>query len=1392
MSQKIRYIGSPDSNKNNSVLNPLLSENNFAGNSELFSISSFSILSNVNQRKIVDFSNDLSLFSAPVTLNILGVNNIDQNIAISTNIDILTLNFDKSNLNSYTHFGSLADRLRVAVEGIINKWVGSIYIVNQDSSGNYYNNITNYSYDSLKNEATFNIPSFLVINNFNLSINNNSTHITSDISIKNLNYSYNKYELLDLVTQNTFKINNFIGGYNNTSYLTVSVIGNPYPSILTGTTSDYSTLFHIKPNSENYKLFYNSLDSLQKYLLNTDSTPKYTIEVSVPTISSDDLSYNIIKKYSWSFSDGYNIDINNSLFSSYLNDLLNLGEAYDNFKSDIIYRMFMPPNIVSTDLTSIQKSKQFSRIFGRDMDEVRAFINGLTYINNTSYDKVNNIPDKLIKNLAQTLGWSTFNILETEDLFASIFNPATSSESPTQSTVADLDIELWRRIILNTSYLFKSKGTRKGIEAIFSFIGVPDCILSLDEYVYTVSGKIDPNTVILDNIFPLNLDLAVLPYNKQGYPVAPNEISNFYFQKAGDKDSGQEYIDVYRKLGFNVTKTVDNKKSWVYSESATTRFDNFTTNNTDYTSNSSKLIINTKEIGINLDPIQAIECDIYSFNYANNYPVSNIGGISFCSYYGSKTLSQLTNLQIQDLSNCTFLDLINSTSLIGGRPYPYPNNSSAIFSASALTFSQYITKVYSGFVNVQNRKTVDDGKGGGYPSLTKLYYDYLKNSYGDTGVQSNEYSLRKVFNYINKFQNYYTKFFDQLIPATTIMEGEGIKIRNTIFTPQKFVYKHGIDYSSQFKTNQTEIISDTISFSPFNTNDENNNNSTNVNLANKITIRNWETNGKYIYSVNGNIGNPTDNLIALTTTINPKDNWESELFVFDIPEYTMYDSADKIYSGVTGNTLYYYDNDITNSGKTINFIFTGNTNSLSGNNTNFNYNVYKYNTNLTGFSSTNIFNNSINQDYFITGNTTFTNIIPKVNINGDSEYLIKGYFNKFINTPTANTLSFNSLLDNYGIFDKYIYPVSKNYYERYFDYTLYSGYTGTTFSTSNNILSNNDTVINYDQLYDWYFISLSNSLKPTLLNLDSISNNGTVFTPFYTYESLFPNVNNEIILSYFPIGDIQLTVNGSSLLKNVEYIVKTGLPSSLQNRVYTILVDFSGSTDTVTVGYLADANNVAYSMANDSTMINYVIPSGTTQVLPYKTLFNTTNNKYELYLDQEVSGDTNSVQIIWNGASLLPNNDYNLSIINKKRVVFNNLILSTNDVLLAIYITGNTSNTNFVNVINNNPYTFQWQINTGNIVDNKVNGYYQLEFSQKNDINFTGTTIVSPINVNNYINTVSSYSNIVDFTISPYNSLISGNIYNVRVKNSKLFTSISNQVYTTINYSDKKFIKIPY
>jgi len=128
-----------------------------------------------------------------------------------------------------------------------------------------------------------------------------------------------------------------------------------------------------------------------------------------------------------------------------------------------------------------------------------------------------------------------------------------------------------------------------------------------------------------------------------------------------------------------------------------------------------------------------------------------------------------------------------------------------------MTFLQYLELINRRLINVENRKTVSDYKGGYYPTVLKIYEEYLKRStWTDSNpLKSNGYTFTNVYPFIERYNAFFNKFMTQLLPATIILNKAGILIRNTVFTQQKFMYRRGVNFDTElqyFGDNGAEYI----------------------------------------------------------------------------------------------------------------------------------------------------------------------------------------------------------------------------------------------------------------------------------------------------------------------------------------------------------------------------------------------------------------------------------------------------------------------------------------------------------------------------------------------------------------------------------------------------------
>lgn len=106
------------------VINTNLNQNlngdyfNDTPSNTIFSFGSFYVTSNFSNQVVIDYTNTLSSFAIPVTLDTINVTNTQSQILYNNNNNAV-LNLDKSDLNTFVRFGSAYELLRVSIQNII-------------------------------------------------------------------------------------------------------------------------------------------------------------------------------------------------------------------------------------------------------------------------------------------------------------------------------------------------------------------------------------------------------------------------------------------------------------------------------------------------------------------------------------------------------------------------------------------------------------------------------------------------------------------------------------------------------------------------------------------------------------------------------------------------------------------------------------------------------------------------------------------------------------------------------------------------------------------------------------------------------------------------------------------------------------------------------------------------------------------------------------------------------------------------------------------------------------------------------------------------------------------------------------------------------------------------
>lgn len=519
---------------------PSLVGNQFTDPNAFFTLGNFDITSNFEGRVAKDFT--LGEWSEYYNLKNLNITEDELDETISNNL-FITLNFNKEIVERYAYFGSFSKALESEIQDIIVKWPASIFISSnpiQPTRGrpSNLNTILDFDYNVSLNTTFFKTPIDGITNTFNLKIANN---ILGVVTLAN---DFPSYELFN-EKKESYNIEGITGQTNKSNYIYFKISGNPFKS-LTGTTFGKES-FHIRPKKLIRDKFFNNLSDLQNLLLNKLTVPIYTFNVEVPIKYEDgDIGFSK-KRFTWPISDGYNIDINTIAYSNYIENVFRVSELYDENITDLAQRRLVSDSIIEYDTDGDgtnqtgRKVSKLIRIYGAEFDVVKKYINGISFANVITYNKKDNTSDDLIKIMAKNLGFDVlfstsdgFNLLENNDPSD---DPVFSGYSRSLSA-KEIDIELWRRLVINAWWLFRSKGTRKVLEFFMKLFGINNCLVTMDEIVYLAKDRLNLldlrqnfNRLFGPDYFDLNFN--TLPVDNFGFPKVPRDTEDFWFQNDG-------------------------------------------------------------------------------------------------------------------------------------------------------------------------------------------------------------------------------------------------------------------------------------------------------------------------------------------------------------------------------------------------------------------------------------------------------------------------------------------------------------------------------------------------------------------------------------------------------------------------------------------------------------------------------------------------------------------------------------------------------------------------------------------------------------------------------------------------------------------------------------------
>ena len=215
-------------------------------------------------------------------------------------------------------------------------------------------------------------------------------------------------------------------------------------------------------------------------------------------------------------------------------------------------------------------------------------------------------------------------------------------------------------------------------------------------------------------------------------------------------------------LGFRLRRVIDNKKSWYDNESDLRKSSdgNF---NAYYYASDDCLVLNVKNVDVMLNPSFGLVYDVWNMSRQYNFPIPNEG----LNYVQPTYCNPNPNTPYPKRGGIDWTEIV-----------PKPKEK---------TFFEFAQTFWRNMINVRNRQFITDGKTGGYPTLSSIYWKYLE-SQQLAGIKNDNFNYQTMLDYINGIGDYWIRLVEQMVPATTIWN-TGVRLENSIFHRQKFVWR---------------------------------------------------------------------------------------------------------------------------------------------------------------------------------------------------------------------------------------------------------------------------------------------------------------------------------------------------------------------------------------------------------------------------------------------------------------------------------------------------------------------------------------------------------------------------------------------------------------------------
>ena len=209
-----------------------------------------------------------------------------------------------------------------------------------------------------------------------------------------------------------------------------------------------------------------------------------------------------------------------------------LAKEFDNTNANSLYRV-LPSHIIDDEQN--EQFISFVNMIGQHFDVLYTYTSHILKKNLREENPSYGISQDLIQTATQNLGWTLSSNAQNKDLWEYALGLDSNNDNKYNilgqkynKTEEERTKEVWRRILNNIPYIYRTKGTSRGIKALLSAYGIPQTLLSIREY----GGAYNPNSY----------DLGKNVYEK----------STYFLNFKGTDSNLNQYIDVpWEKVNHN-------------------------------------------------------------------------------------------------------------------------------------------------------------------------------------------------------------------------------------------------------------------------------------------------------------------------------------------------------------------------------------------------------------------------------------------------------------------------------------------------------------------------------------------------------------------------------------------------------------------------------------------------------------------------------------------------------------------------------------------------------------------------------------------------------------------------------------------------------------------------